>query len=278
MTRKIFISLFILTSLLYWLYSKTQGVQSPTAIIQKPIISGTFDQSKTKSKEEWAKLLSKDQYYILQEGGTETPFTGELNSEKRAGTYYSHGCDVALFRSETKFDSGTGWPSFTAPITRDSLVLRQEEDGRIEVLDPCGGHLGHVFDDGPKPTGKRYCMNSVALRFVPDYTARFTIITNGLTRNFSAKMYHNLDEVVYLESSDPSVVHVKREGKTWGDFFATLPFKLSPNCLTTGTGETFCTNSTHSLKFILNDNIASGALDKIINPGDNLVVRYGSIN
>ena len=135
------------------------------------VVSGTFDKNKFKTDIEWKKILTSQQYHILREAGTEIPFTGELNYEKRKGTYYSVGCDKPLFRSEQKYDSGTGWPSFWAPISEDALVLRKESiqgDDRIEVLDTCGGHLGHVFDDGPKPTGKRYCMNSIALRFVPD--------------------------------------------------------------------------------------------------------------
>lgn len=125
----------------------------------------------TLTVKDWKSILTPEQYHVLREKGTERPFTGALLNEHRAGTYYSVGCDKPLFRSETKYESGTGWPSFYAPISEDALVLDTDYDlgyPRTEVLDKCGGHLGHVFDDGPEPTNKRYCMNSVALYFVPD--------------------------------------------------------------------------------------------------------------
>jgi peptide-methionine (R)-S-oxide reductase len=123
-----------------------------------------------RTPEEWRKLLTPDQYAVLREEGTERAFTSPLNNEKRKGTFACAGCDLPLFSSETKFESGTGWPSFWAPIENAVGQGKDTSYGMIreEVhCRRCGGHLGHVFDDGPKPTGLRYCINGLALKFVP---------------------------------------------------------------------------------------------------------------
>ena len=122
----------------------------------------------TRTPAEWRRLLGPQRYAILREGGTERPFTSPLNKESRKGLFVCAGCAQPLFSSATKFDSGTGWPSFWRPLPR-AVVTRTDRSlmmVRTEVLCArCGGHLGHVFDDGPKPTGLRYCMNGLALRF-----------------------------------------------------------------------------------------------------------------
>ena len=107
-----------------------------------------------------------------------------------------------------------------------------------------------------------------------DFTATFRIVTNGLTRNFSASMYHNQSSDVYIEADDSSVVNVKREGVTWNDFFDSLPFKLTKDCLTTGTGETFCSGSSGTLRFYLNDNENQSLLDREIEPGDIVRITF----
>ena len=128
----------------------------------------TFEVTKTET--EWRKLLSPAAFKVLREEGTERPFTSPLNHEKRKGTFACSGCELPLFSSETKFESGTGWPSFYRPLEnaigttedRSLLMLRTEVHCRR-----CGGHQGHVFEDGPQPTGLRYCINGVSLKFIP---------------------------------------------------------------------------------------------------------------
>lgn len=129
---------------------------------------GTFEI--TKSDAEWRRILTADQYYVLRGHGTERRYSSALEKEHRRGTFHCAGCDLAVYPSETKYESGTGWPSFWKPLSNavgtsvdDTLFER-----RTEVhCRRCGGHLGHVFDDGPAPTGMRYCMNGVAMTFKP---------------------------------------------------------------------------------------------------------------
>jgi len=124
-----------------------------------------------KTDAEWKASLTPEQYKVLREKGTERPFTGEYDKSKQEGTYVCAACGNPLFSSDTKFDSGTGWPSFWEPLGDGSVETEEDRSlwmSRTEVLcRGCGGHLGHVFDDGPQPTGQRFCMNSVALKLTP---------------------------------------------------------------------------------------------------------------
>ena len=129
-----------------------------------------------RSDEAWKRLLTADQYRILRSKGTERPFCGTLLDNKKKGTYVCAGCGLPLFHSGTKFKSGTGWPSFFAPVDPRHIAGKRDLShgmDRVEILCArCDGHLGHVFEDGPKPTGLRYCLNSESLRFVEDEGSR----------------------------------------------------------------------------------------------------------
>jgi peptide-methionine (R)-S-oxide reductase len=137
---------------------------------RKPAVASTGQFEVTKTATEWHKILTPDQYYVLRDHGTERAWTSPLEHEKRKGTFHCAGCDLAVYSSDTKFDSGTGWPSFWQPLphavgtSADNTLFGVQTEVHCRR---CGGHLGHVFEDGPAPTGLRYCMNGVAMTFKP---------------------------------------------------------------------------------------------------------------
>jgi len=147
-------------------FMQTLLATSAVAALGLPLPALAFEVNKTDA--EWKKLLSPDAYQVLRHAGTEVPGSSPLLNEHRKGIFSCAGCALDLYSSDTKFESGTGWPSFWRPLP-NAIVSKNDNSlgmDRTEVLcRRCGGHLGHVFDDGPKPTGLRYCMNGVALKF-----------------------------------------------------------------------------------------------------------------
>lgn len=154
---------------IYLLFSSMQGAWSFPIVRPSTRPATRRHAVIEKTNDEWRQILSPEQYYVLREAGTEAPNSSQLNSVKEPGTFVCAGCGAPLFTTSTKYNSGTGWPSFFAPI--DNAAVKTSTDFKLVVprtevsCATCSGHLGHVFDDGPEPTGQRYCMNGVAMNF-----------------------------------------------------------------------------------------------------------------
>ncbi len=154
--------------------ASTPKIRKTKTLREITFTSGEYDGiAVTKTDAEWKRLLTANEFYILRKEGTEKPFTGSLLKNKKRGIYHCAACGLALFSSKAKYETGTGWPSFFEPIFTKNVIEKPDTtlaEERVEIeCARCGSHIGHVFDDGPEPTGLRYCMNSVALQFKPSY-------------------------------------------------------------------------------------------------------------
>ncbi len=164
-------SLVLLLSLAVWVSACAQSKEKRVAAVNNKGASSPFPAAErvVKSDAEWKRILPPEQYEVTRQGGTERPGSSKLLGIKEKGVYQCADCSLPLFTSETKFESGTGWPSFWAPVKKENVVVASDKSfgmSRDEVFCArCEAHLGHVFDDGPEPTGLRYCMNGVAMKF-----------------------------------------------------------------------------------------------------------------
>ena len=161
MSRRAFLTSTVFSAVATWFAGESMGVVHRAFAANLPKVSNTDD--------EWRRILTAEQYQVLRHEGTERPFSSPLLEEHRHGTFTCAGCDLPIFSSRTKFDSGTGWPSFWEPLGGSVKDTFDDAFGMIRTgveCARCDGHLGHVFEDGPPPTGLRYCVNGVALKFV----------------------------------------------------------------------------------------------------------------